>query len=293
MEKIRILADTSTDLSFEEAKRYGIELFSIPVFIDGKQYRDGIDFTKDEFYEMLEKASKIPTTSHIPLDTTSKAYAQAYEDGCEAVIHVCNNSANSGMFNTANLAKRFFFEEHPEAEGKFRIEPVDSHTFSLAYGFPAMLGAQLRDEGGTVDEILELMDEVINRAEIYMSVHELKYAKHSGRVGAAAAFVGTMMGIKPIMSMIHGESASVDKVRGDKAVVPRLVKAVKENIDGEPIFCVGSGYDMPEGHELEKQLEKELGVKSKGYFRLGAAVTINIGPKTIGVFILGKDRRKK
>lgn len=292
MKKIRILADTSSDLSFEDAKKLGIELFSIPVFIDGKQYRDGVDFTKAEFYDMLEKAQNIPTTSHIPLAETGEAYLKAYNDGCEAVIHVCNNSANSGMFNAANLAKKFFFEEHPEAEGKFRIEPVDSHTFSLAYALPAIEGAKVRDAGGSVDDILERMDFIINSTEIYLSVHDLKYAKNSGRVSAASAFMGTMLGIKPIMSMIHGVSASVDKVRGDKAVVPRLVRAVKENINmDEPYFYIVDGYDMPEAKLLEKTLQKELGIKSRGMYKLGAAVTINIGPKTVGVFIVGKDRR--
>ncbi|MBE6765106.1 MAG: DegV family protein [Ruminococcaceae bacterium] len=292
MEKIRILADTSSDLSFEDAKKLGVELFSIPVFIDEKQYRDGVDFTKDEFYTMLEAAKNIPTTSHIPLSETSDAYLKAYNDGCEAVIHVCNNSANSGMFNTANLAKKFFFEEHPEAEGKFRIEPVDSHTFSLAYALPVIEGIKVRDKGGSVDEILERMDFIINSSEVYLSVHDLKYAKNSGRVSAASAFVGTMLGIKPIMSMIHGVSASVDKVRGDKAVVPRLVKAVKDNINmDEPYFYLVSGYELPETKQLEKALTKELGIKCRGCHKIGAAVSINIGPKVIAVFIVGKDRR--
>ena len=294
MEKIRILAYTSCDLSFDEAKKLGIDLFSIPVFCDDKQYRDGIDFTKEEFYQMLETAEKIPTTSHIPLAITKEAYSKAYHDGCEAVIHVCNNSANSGMFNTANLAKNFFFEENPEAVGKFRIEPVDSHTFSLAYALPAIEGAKVRDNGGTVDEILDRMDFIINSTEVYLSVHDLKYAKNSGRVSAASAFVGTMLGIKPIMSMIHGVSASVDKVRGDKAVVPRLVRAVKENVNmDEPYFYLVEGYERPETKQLEKALQKELGLKCRGTYKLGAAVAINIGPKTIGVFIIGKDRRVK
>lgn len=293
MGNIRILADTSTDISFEQAKEYGIDLFSIPVFVGDDSYRDGVDFTTEGFYELLESSPVTPTTSHIPLATTGEAYLKAYEDGCEAVIHLCNNSKNSGMFNTANLAKKFFFEEHPEAEGKFRIEPVDTHSFSLAYGLPAIFGAKKRDEGGSVDEVLAVIDEVINRVEIYMAIYDLKFARNSGRISAAAAIVGTMIGIKPIMSMISGETETVDKVRGEKAVIPRLVKAAKDNMVGDPFFVVAAGTPTAEAKELQSALEKELGVKSSGFFRIGAAVAINAGPKAIALYVLGKDRRVK
>lgn len=290
--KIRILADTSTDLTFEQAKKHGIDLFPIPVRIGDKDYRDGVDFTHEEFYNILETSPVVPTTSHIPLSTTGEAYLKAYNDGCEAVIHICNNSKNSGMFSTANIAKNFFFEEHPEAEGKFRIEPVDSHSFSLAYGLPAIFGAKKRDEGGTVDEVLEVIDETVNRVEIYMAVYDLKFAKSSGRISAASAIVGTVIGIKPIISMIAGETVTIDKVRGEKAIIPRLVKAAKDNMEGETFFCVAGGSTMAEAKELQSALEKEFGKKSFGIFELGAAVSINAGPKAIAVYVLGKDRRK-
>ncbi len=292
MANIRIFADTSTDISFEQSKMYGIELFSIPLTVGNEAYQDGVDFTAEEFYKLLNTSSIIPTTSHIPLATTQEAYLKAYEDGCEAVIHLCNSSRTSGMYNTANLAKKFFFEEHPEAEEKFRIEPIDTRSFSLAYGLPAIRAAQKRNDGGSLEEILEIIDETINRVEIYLALYDLKFAKLSGRITAAAAIVGSVMGIKPIMSMIDGETKTIDKVRGDKAVIPRLVQAVKDNMDGEPFFMVAAGETLQEGQDFQKALEKELKVKSSGFFRLGAAVSINAGPKAIAVYILGKDRRK-
>lgn len=292
MAKIRILADTSTDISFEQAAEYGIDLFSIPLTVGDKAYQDGVDFTPEEFYKLLNTSPIIPTTSHIPLATTQDAYRKAYEEGCEAVIHLCNSSKTSGMFNTANLAKKFFFEENPDAEGKFRIEPVDTHSFSLAYGIPAIFAAKKRDEGGSVDEILDVIDETVNRVEIYMALYDLKFAKLSGRISAAAAIVGSVIGIKPIMSMIDGETKTVDKVRGEKAVIPRLIQAAKDNMEGEPFFMVAAGEIVDAGKDFQKALEKEFKVKSSGFFRLGAAVSINAGPKAIAVYVLGKDRRK-
>ena len=268
MEKIRIIADTSSDLTFEEARSYGVELFSIPLYVGKYIYRDGVDFTHEEFYELLDKCEQIPTTSHIPLEATKDAYLCAYQAGCEAVIHVCNNSANSGMFNTANLARKMFFEEHPEAEGSFRVEPVDSRSFSLGYGLPAIMGAKKRAEGGTVDEILEVMHNVVNTLEIYLTVYDLRFAKNSGRISAASAVVGTALGIRPIMSMIYGETATVAKVRGDKNVNPKMVEIVKKQMVGEPFFCIAAGRPVDNAKALEQALEQELGIKSFGFFRL-------------------------
>ncbi len=292
MANIRILADTSTDISFEQAKEYGIELFSIPLTVDSTGYQDGIDFTPEEFYKLLNTVSSQPTTSHIPLPITCEAYEKAYTEGCEAVIHLCNSSKTSGMFSTANLARKQFFEEHPDAVGRFRIEPIDTRSFSLAYGMPAIFAAKKRDEGGSVDEVLEVIDEVINRVEIYLALYDLKFAKMSGRISAAAAIMGSVIGIKPVMSMIDGETKTIDKVRGEKAVIPRLVQAVKDNMVGEPFFYVAAGETLQEGKDFQKALEKEFKVKSSGFFRLGAAVSINAGPKAIAVYVLGKDRRK-
>lgn len=291
MEKIRILADTSSDLTFEEAGRRGIALLSIPVFINGKQYADGVDFTKDEFYATLERSEVLPTTSHIPPVVTSECYLKAYHDGCEAIIHVCNNSVRSGMFNTANMCRDLFFEEHPEAVGKFRIEPVDSRSYSLAYGYPVILGAELRDKGGSVDEILALMQETINRAEIYLSAYDLRYAKNSGRLSALAAFAGGVLGIRPIISMIDGETKTADKVRGDKAVVPRLVKTAEDFMGPDMNYCVIHGYDFPDVDELEAAMRKRFGKAPLGRYQIGGAVSINIGPKSLAVAFLGRDRR--
>ncbi len=293
MQKIRIFCDTSSDISKELAKELDIEMFPIPVAWGEKNLQDGVDYTYEEFWDLLESTKVMPTTSHISLDTTSQAYLKAYEEGCEAVIHVTNNSKNSGMFNTANIAKKFFFEEHPEAAGKFRIEPVDSHTFTLAYALPVIYGARLRNNGGTVDEILELMDEVVHRAEIYMVVYDLKFARMSGRISAASAIVGGALGIRPIMSMIHGETATVEKLRGDSKVIPALVKAVQNNMDPKfNEYAVVRGTPEDEAMQLEKEVGKATKMKSMGIFKLGAAVGINVGPKAMAVVILGKDRRK-
>jgi len=124
-----------------------------------------------------------------------------------------------------------------------------------------------------------------------MAIYDLKFAKLSGRISAAAAIAGSVLGIRPIMSMINGETSTVEKVRGDKAVIPHLADIAASRCDGAPFFCVAAGYPVDEAKALEKAITAKLKVKSSGFYRLGAAVSINAGPKAVAVFVLGKDRR--
>jgi len=293
MHKIRIVADTSTDLTFADAEQLGVELLPIPVFVDGAQYRDGIDFSKESFYEILEKSQKLPSTSHIPISTALEVYERAYAEGCEAVIHICNYSGTSGAFNSARLAKQNFFEEHPDAASKIRIEPVDSKGFSFVYGLSVIAASAMRAAGATADAILAEVNAVVNRAVCILSPYDLKYAKNSGRINAAAAVAGSVLGIHPIISMIDGETQPIEKVRGEKTLIPRIVAAVESFIDEDMVYYVGGGYQIPEIDELAAALEHALGVPPAGRFQLGCSVAINVGPKTIGAIILGKDRRIK
>ena len=289
--KIRIVADTSTDLTFADAQRLGVELLPIPVFVDGIQRRDGIDFSHESFYEILEKSKKLPSTSHISLSTASEVYERAYAEGCEAVVHICNYSGTSGAFNSARLAKQNFFEEHPEAEGKIRIEPIDSKGFSMIYGMSVVAASEMRASGATVDAILAKVDEIVNRAQAVLCMYDLKYAKNSGRISAAAAFAGSVLGIRPIIGMADGGTEPIDKVRGDKILIPRIVDEVEKLIGDDKVYYVAGGYDIPEIGQLSSALEKKLGAPPTGHFKLGCSVAINVGPKTLGIIFLGKDRR--
>jgi len=91
--------------------------------------------------------------------------------------------------------------------------------------------------------------------------------------------------------MINGKTSTVEKVRGDKAVIPHLADIAAARCDGKPIFCIAAGYPVDEAKALEKTLSSKLRTKPLGFYRLGAAVSINAGPKVVAVFVLGKDRR--
>ena len=269
MEKIKFITDSASDIPEDEARAHGIEVLSIPIAIDGKDYQERVDFTAREFYKLLTDATNIPVTSHIPHTRYADVYRHAAEDGYRKIINVTINSKGSNMFDAANMGKELFAEEYPEVQA-----------------------AQMAERGKSYEEILAFLDDYFSRAETYFSVYNLDFAKKSGRISTAAAFVGEMLGLRPIMSIINGEIKIIEKVRGDKAVVPKLAQIAQKRRRGEntPFFAIRADVDGV-GEELEKMMIKSFGKHSAGVAEAGASITINAGPRLAGCMVMGERRK--
>ncbi len=288
---IMLMADSTCDIPQELAAELGILVMYVTVNIGGTIYQDSIDFTPDEFYEMLEKEEEIPVTAAVNTATFKENYEKAYAEGYTDIICTTINSAGASTFQSANLARDLFFEETPEAQGKINIHTVDSRSYSLGFGLPLIQAARMRNSGAAVGELIEYLETWYRSLQIYLGIYDLRFAKKSGRISAAAAFIGELLGFKPIMRMIHGISENIEKVRGERNLIPRLIEHVKGAAEGVPNqeFCIIAGSVTGEGKELEKAVEAALGVKSQGFYRLGSAVAINAGPKTVAVILRGSD----
>ena len=154
MQRIKLMTDSASDLPNELAQQLGIEIIPFPIAVDGKGYMEGVDFTPRQFYDIMQNAKEIPTTSQIPTVTYCEHYYSAFEKGYTDVILVGISSSASATFLRAQDAVEMFFENCPQAKGKFNIHILDSKTFSLGYGYPMMQAARLVREGNTVEQIL-------------------------------------------------------------------------------------------------------------------------------------------
>ncbi|HAN43901.1 MAG TPA: DegV family protein [Ruminococcaceae bacterium] len=289
--KIRFITDTASDLLDEQVKEYGIDMLHIPIAVDGKGYYERIDFTIHEFYKILNSAAEIPTTSQVLPITYADAYKRAYNDGCTDVICVTITSQGSNMFNNAVLAVDMFFEENPDAKGKINFYIVDSGTYTYCYGYAIVKACQMAREGKTVGEIIGFLNFHFDHLEVYFSVFSLEHAKKSGRINCAAAFVGEMLGLRPIIQIIDGKMAIIEKVRGDKAVPAHMAKVFEEKTtDKSYPYLILLGEDAQPGYELARLIEKNTGKKAYGCFNAGAAISINAGPRLVGLMIHGQKR---
>lgn len=290
-EKILLMTDTASDISDEDLIKGGIVMLPIPLAIDGKGYLERVDFTTAEFYERLARAKELPSTSHILSPTYEQAYQDALEQGYTHVINVTITSKGSNMFGAAVQAKIQFYRQNPEALEKMQITVLDSGSYSLGYGYPIVEASKKIAAGKSAGEIVAYLDDFFSRTEIVFAVYSLEYAKKSGRIPAAAAFVGDVLGLRPIISIIDGVTTVTEKVRGDKNVIPRVVEyAYGRAADKKCATAVVTGSLEGTREEISKAISKRFGGAPRAFFQAGAAITINSGPKVVGMIIQGEKR---
>ena len=155
------------------------------------------------------------------------------------------NAGGSGINESAQMAANFFFEETSEAMGVLSIHIVDSMTYSLAYGYPVMCAADMAQNGKTAEEILDFLCDILLRMEISLVCCTLEYAKRSGRITAAAALAGDILGLRPTIAMIDGTTKITAKSRGRKKATRNLIdtyRTRRDNSDDYVRGCMAGGH---------------------------------------------------
>lgn len=294
MSDILIMTDSASDISIDiEKKLNSVRVLNIPLTVNGKGYYDRIDFTNDEFYKILNECTELPTTAHITAPIFLDEFQKVYEEGYKALIYVSINKNGSATYDASVKAKEMFFEENPEAQGKFEIHLLPSGTFSMGYGRPVIRGAEyLQKNSPSVSELVEFIKKDIYTTDTVFSVQTLKFAKKSGRLSSTAAFVGEMMGIRPLITFRGGKSVIKDKIRGDKHIIPALCKYYMENVSEDKEYIIITGENAEMADEFEDYIFERTGQKASGKYQEGACISINAGPKVLGIIFSNKNKNE-
>ncbi|MEF9983501.1 MAG: DegV family protein [Oscillospiraceae bacterium] len=295
MEKILLMTDSSSDISKEMENELKIRVLNMPVAINGESYFDRESFSNDEFYEILNNNEEIPVTSHITAPVFMDEYLKAYNEGYTDIIYVSINENGSATYNASMQGKELLFDEYPELREKLNLYLIPSKTFSMGYGMPVALGAKmLNEETHTAKEIVAAIEEYLLKFDVCFSMYTLKFAKKSGRLSATAAFVGEMLGIRPLLTFRNGSNLIFDKVRGDKNIVPAIADYyLKNRVDGDDNYYIAIGEDQSVGVELENLIFAKTGKKAKMIYKEGACIAINAGPRIIGIGFMSKNKNEK
>lgn len=288
--KVRFLTDSASDLPESDAAEYGVKVLPIPITVDGRGYLERVDFTNTEFYDILKKSVEIPATAHITQLTYFEEYEKAAAQGYDAVIVTTISSTGSSMRDAATMARGLFYEEH--AGSKMEIYVSDSLNYTMSYGYAMLEAVKMVRAGATAKQAFEYLEDYFTRVEILFTPYTLEYARKSGRIGVAAAFVGEVLGLRPVISIIDGKMKIEDKVRGDNAVITRTVEMVKaRKAEPKSPYLIVHGSKEGVGEECAKALTKALGYPPTGIYYIGACIAINSGPEVVGVVFQGKKRR--
>ncbi len=287
-QKIKIITDSACDLPAMLEVEEDIRILNFPITVDGKSYEERVDFTPDEFYKILKQSEQIPTTSQYTALRFGEVFEEYYKEGYTDLIYVSINAKASATHDNALMARDAFYEEHPEAKENCRIYVIDSGTYTIAYGYPVYEAARKAANKVSAEEIVAYLEGYFRTSRIYFAPYTLEYVKKSGRVSCVAAFVGELMGLKPIITFEKGESKTVSKVRGEKAIIPAISKLVKQNIIPHTEYLLIRGENGAHAEALKKDLEKALGYPPVMTIPAGGAISINAGPDVVGVVIKDK-----
>jgi len=289
MQKTLIMTDSACDLDADVINSLGIKVLPFNISLGNSDFKDGVDKTKSDVYELMDNADDIPKTSQVTTFQFTEAYTEAYKEGYSNIICVTISSTGSNTHSNALMAIDDFYQDNPDAKNKIKIDVIDSRGYTAMYGYPVTEAAKKAAKGTEPDEIIAYIKEWCKCTAAIFVPMTLKYAKKSGRISAAAAFAGELLGLKPTIEMFDGGSEVKEKIRGEKNIIPKLMAQIDKVITPQTPYVMLSAKDDTLAKELEKEMIKKYNCKAEYYCHIGAAVAANAGNDVVGVVIRKKD----
>ena len=273
---VRILTDSTSDLPPALAEQLGITIVPANVIIDDVSYRDGIDIDSDEFYRHLISDSRPPTTSQPSVGTFQSAYQELLDQGDEIVsIHVSGKL--SGTVNSAEQAKATLGDSVP-------IEIIDSQGASILLALVAVAAAEMAQQSGSYQEVAAQVRRDLPLTSTVFALDTLEYLQKGGRIGKAQAFMGSLLSVKPILTLLDGEVHPLERPRNHQRAMRRLVELTRERA---PVTRLGIIYSTEEqwAVELRDTLSDLVPEDRVITARFGPALGTYAGPGAVGVAV--------
>ena len=275
---IKIVTDSTSYISDEYIKKYDIKLVSLNVIINGVSSRE-IDIENEVFYEEIKNSKEIPKSSQPIPNEMLNTFREIVEDG-DSIVGIFLSSKMSGTYSNANMIKDMILEDYPDAD----IHILYSKTNCMQMGFAVIEAARAASERKSINEVINAANHVINNSRFLFTPETLEYLKKGGRIGGAAALFGNVLQIKPILTVVNGETSVFKKVRTRKKAIEEIVKTVLDEIESKGLgdIVVHHINCQEDGLKLAKALENKLG-KKVDIQSIGPVIGVHVGPGSIGI----------
>ena len=290
MSEYVLFTDSNTDLPADLVQQLDLSVIPMLFEMDGKSYYnypDNHEMDPKEFYAAL-RGGKVCTTSQVSPSRFDEIFSPVLESGRD-ILYLCFSSGLSGTYNTSRLAVEELREKFPDR----KIRTVDTLAASMGQGLLVYLAAKKRQEGMSLDELGDWVEE--NRLKLchWFTVDDLMFLKRGGRVSSAAAVTGTMLGIKPVLHVDdEGHLIPMEKVRGRRASLDALVKHMQATAirPAEQTVFISHGDCQADCDYVAQQLREKLGVKEIVTSYIGPVIGAHSGPDTVALFFVGEKR---
>lgn len=274
---VRVVTDSTAYIPRDTAEELRIAVVSLGVVFDDEAYRE-LDLSDAWFYARMAASERIPSSSQ-PTPAEMRAAFEAALDAGDDVLGVFISSDMSGTLASAELVAEELRRERPGA----RIELVDSRSNSMQLGFAAIAAAREAAGGADLAACARAAHETILRTRYLFTPHTLDYLRKGGRIGGASAFLGGLLQIHPILTVEHGRTDAVEKIRTKKRAMERIIDIARADVDrcGITDAIVHHIDDPAEGARLARMATEALGI-SVAVEPIGPMIGLHVGPGTVG-----------
>lgn len=286
MSNIKLITDTASDIPLQQAEEAGIDILSISLIVNGDSYQEQRDLSKEEFYDLLAHADEMPSTSQITSFQFQEVFQNYFEQDYTDLIYVSINAKGSATYQNACNAKELLYSEHPEIAESMNIHILDGGNYTITYGYPVLQAAEMAKQGASVEDILDYLNHWLSHVGVYFVPMTLKFVKKSGRLTAAAAFAGEILGLRPMIHIAHGEIAVSEKIRGEKNIISKMTEKVKQKMIPDSPYLILEGSNPEYANQIEKNLTEQLGYPPAYRTKVGSAVAVNAGHDLVAVILL-------
>lgn len=284
MPEIAIMTDSNCGIMPSEEKTYGIHILPMPVIIDGRTYYEGLDIDPETFYKKQTEGASITTSQPSPGDV--EAMWDSLLESHKEIVFI---PMSSGLSNTCQTALSLADEE----PYKGKVFVVDNHRISVTQALAVLDAVSLAREGKTGEEIRNILEQQSLDATIYIAVDTLEYLKKGGRITPAAAAIGTVLKLKPVLTIQGDKLDSYAKARGMKSAFQIMLDALKTDVETRlyPVkkqgnLKIGIANTQMDPEKLERfktELKQNFPDMELIYFPLTMSIGTHTGPGALGI----------
>ncbi|MBN2463287.1 MAG: DegV family protein [Dehalococcoidia bacterium] len=281
MRKVAVVTDSVSCLPQEILEKYDICVVPLEIVYEGRSYRDGIDITPNEVYKIMRKKENLPTTSTASAGDFLSAYRQMSQKA-ESVLCITLTSLQSKTFDAALTAREIAREEIPEAN----IEVFDSRSVAGALGFIVREAARVANDGGGLTETIETAREMMGKVNFLAMLDTLYYLARLGRIARAAAWVGSVLDMKPVLehNPAVGETMPVARPRTRRMAVERMLKIMADRMGDSRVHVVVQHADeMDDARKLAAEIESRFKCVEMSITEFAPVMGVHTGPGLLAI----------
>jgi len=275
-DKVALVVDSTAYLPAELAQKYNMHVIPLLVNWGGESLRDNVDITADQFYARLQREREMPTTSQPSPGDFLEVYKKAAETA-GSIVCVTISSELSGTYASAIAAR--------DMMGDFPIEVVDSKSTVMGLGFMALAAAEAIAAGADYREAAAAARALVPRMRLLFVVDTLEFLHRGGRIGGASRYVGTLLSIKPILTLEDGKIEPLDKVRTKKKALAKMLTIAEKELRGQTSFriAVQNAAAPAEGSQIANEVKKKFGLTNVIQSDISPVIGTHVGPGAIAI----------